>query len=75
MKLLKKISQYRRDFDAIYKCEFCGAEETVNDCYDDRNFHDTVSPKWTCKKCGKSTISENGKIDFVSTKYSEYEFI
>lgn len=42
MYIEKMISQYRRDFRAIYKCENCGFEEKGRG-YDDRNFHDNVN--------------------------------
>jgi len=39
--------------------------------YDDRNFHDNVIPNMECPKCGKSTKSENGVVDYNETKYPE----
>lgn len=74
MKLMKIISQHRRDFSGIYKCEGCGNEEE-NSGYDDRNFHDNVTPHWKCSKCGKSTIDIKGKPDFIQTKYNDYEVV
>lgn len=71
MKIKKIISQHRRDFTAIMKCEFCGHEEKDNSGYDDRNYHDNVIPNMGCKKCGKSTVSENGEIENTPTKYPE----
>jgi len=53
-----KIKKYvgiidRRDFEAIYVCEGCGAEEKK--CgYDDSNFHENVIPNMECEACGKS---------------------
>lgn len=72
MRIKDIIWQSRRDFDAIYECQFCGHEETDSG-YDDANFHDNVIPKMKCKSCGKSVI-ENGdelKSEYrpLSTKY------
>ena len=73
LKLMKIISQHRRDFSGIYKCEGCGNEEE-NSGYDDRNFHDNVAPNWKCEKCGK-TSKESGVESRVSTKYSDFEIV
>jgi len=75
MELIEKKSQSRRDFVGIYKCEECGNIEEHRGCYDDRNFHDNVSPHWKCKKCGKSTIDLGLKPKFIQTKYREYEIV
>lgn len=52
MKIKNIISQYRRDFTAIYQCEHCGFEEK-DDGYDDSYFHENVIPNRKCRKCGK----------------------
>jgi hypothetical protein len=52
MKIKKILSQYRRDFTAIYECEHCGYEKKDRG-YDDNNFHTNVIPKMQCDKCGK----------------------
>ena len=52
MHIKRIIHQYRRDFTAVYQCEFCGHEEE-NYGYDDANFHNNVIPNMTCKDCGK----------------------
>ncbi len=72
MKIKEITSQYRRDFYAIYECQFCGHEEKGSG-YDDANFHNNVIPKMRCKSCGKSAL-ENGdelKSEYrpLSTKY------
>ena len=54
MHIKKKISQSRRDFQAIYACEHCGYEEESYG-YDDYNFHANVIPKMECKKCTKTS--------------------
>ena len=56
------ISQHRRDFKAIYKCEYCGLEKTGSG-YDDDNFHENVIPEMICGICSKS-----GSNDYVSMK-------
>ena len=47
-------SQNRRDFDAIYKCEFCGHEKEDSG-YDDSNFHNNVIPNMKCSECEKKS--------------------
>lgn len=54
MKIKKIIDQNRRDFNAIYECEFCGATKEGYG-YDDSNFHNNVIPNMKCPKCGKSS--------------------
>jgi len=69
---IKKITyQHRRDFSAIYKCEFCDHEQEDNSGYDDRYYHDEVIPNKKCEKCGESTKSRGGKIEHRETKYPE----
>jgi len=52
MFILKIISQSRRDFIAIYKCEHCN-HEFQGSGYDDTFFHETVVPNKECSKCNK----------------------
>ena len=75
MKLLEKINQFRRDFTGKYQCEFCENIEIRDNCYDDRDFHDYGTPRWECKECGKSTISEGGDIQYIETRYSDYTVV
>lgn len=75
MKIKEITWQNRRDFSAIYECEFCGHNRKGTG-YDDRYFHDNVIPNMKCGKCGKSTKSENevvdnGVVDKTPTKYPE----
>ena len=74
MRLIKILNQSRRDFDGEYECEGCGNIE-VHYGYDDRNFHDNVTPRWECEKCGKSTLDIKGKADYIPTKYSDFEVV
>jgi hypothetical protein len=75
MKLIEILDQNRRDFKGKYECEFCNHIETDRymDSYDDRYYHDNVIPNMKCKKCEKSTKSENGVIAKTPTKYPEYQ--
>lgn len=65
------LTQNRRDFTAIMKCEFCDYETQEDNGYDDRYFHDEVIPEMECKGCGKSTKSEGGTIAHTETKYPD----
>lgn len=53
MKIKKILSQYRRDFQAIYECQHCGHEQKGYG-YDDANFHENVIPAMKCPKCDKT---------------------
>lgn len=71
MKIKEIISQYRRDFTAIYQCKNCG-HEYKDGGYDDAYFHQTVVPNIICPKCGKKA-DENYKPR--NTKYREWEIV
>jgi transcription elongation factor Elf1 len=71
MKIKEIISQYRRDFKAVYECEGCGHTE-VKDGYDDRNFHDNVIPAMKCKNCNKSRNDMDIIEKPTATKYPEH---
>lgn len=66
MRIKKIVSQYRRDFTAIYVCEHCGYEYTGYG-YDDDNFHLNVIPNMPCKECGKKASDDYRPL---SPKYS-----
>jgi len=51
MRIKTKLSQHRRDFQAIYACESCG-HEVRGYGYDDANFHENVIPAMACPECG-----------------------
>ena len=74
MKLIKIISQHRRDFRGIYECENCGNKEEHYG-YDDDNFHYNVTPEWKCKKCGKSTLDLGLEPEYIKTKYEPWEVV
>ena len=70
MKIKQKLSQHRRDFEAIYICENCDHEYRSYG-YDDRNFHDNVIPEIPCPECNKTRI-QLGIIDEPTpTRYPE----
>ena len=54
MRIVKKTSQSRRDFYAIYECEYCGCRYEGSG-YDDLNFHQHVIPNMKCPKCGETS--------------------
>ncbi len=67
MKIKEIVNQHRRDFDAIYECEHCGATETSYG-YDDANFHNNVIPEKICKECGEKSLES---YQPRATKYPE----
>ena len=65
---IKEITyQYRRDFKAIYKCEFCETE-VISVGYDDEFFHEHVIPTMKCIDCDKASGVPYNKRE---TKYPE----
>ena len=67
MKIKEILSQYRRDFTAIYECDHCGATQK-NTGYDDKNFHENIIPKIPCSECGKVAKETYRPL---ATKYPE----
>uniref|UniRef100_A0A6M3J6E6 Uncharacterized protein n=1 Tax=viral metagenome TaxID=1070528 RepID=A0A6M3J6E6_9ZZZZ len=67
MKIDQILSQYRRDFRAVYKCEHCGCVETGSG-YDDAHFHRNVIPSMACRECGKTAGEDYRPLE---TKYPE----
>lgn len=74
MKLVKKLNQMRRDFDGIYECEGCQHQQEVSG-YDDRYFHDEVTPSMKCDNCGKSTLELGMIIQHTPTKYADHQIV
>lgn len=72
MRLIRVISQSRRDFTGLYKCEGCGTEREING-YDDRNYHDNVEPSLQCKQCKGTSVSLGVEPVHIETKYKEWE--
>lgn len=75
MRLKEKINQVRRDFEGIYICEFCHEEERLSGCYDDRYFHEVVTPNTECSHCHKSTNGQNAPVVYCPTKYPENKLV
>ena len=75
MKLIEKLWQNRRDFAGKYECEECGEVEKHDGCYDDRYFHDEVTPNWKCSKCGKSTTELGKEPTKIATRYQDFEIV
>jgi ribosomal protein L37AE/L43A len=71
MHIKKIVSQYRRDFRAIYVCEHCGLEKDGYG-YDDNNFHKNVIPAMKCQNCNKSASESYVPRD---TKYGAHEIV
>lgn len=67
MKIKEILSQSRRDFKAIYQCEFCGWE-IEGTGYDDANYHKNVIPIMVCQKCRRSAHDNYRPL---TTKYPE----
>lgn len=67
MKIQKILSQHRRDFTAIFKCEHCGHTKEKRG-YDDIYYHQKVIPKMKCEKCGKVAEEDYRPL---ATKYPE----
>lgn len=74
MNIQKITYQYRRDFQAVYECQFCG-ETMKAGGYDDAFFHNEVIPKMRCEKCHKSVENDGSELDEhyrgLSPKYPE----
>ncbi len=67
MHIKKIISQYRRDFKAIYTCEWCN-EDHVSTGYDDEYFHKNIIPTMKCPSCKKIAGKDYRPL---TTKYPE----
>ena len=75
MKVLSKYNQHRRDCWADYECEACGAKQTDEYAYDDRNYWDNVVPNLKCESCGKSTKDLGLEPEKVGTRYAAGEVV
>lgn len=74
MKIKKIVSRNRRDFEAVYECESCGAN-VQSYGHDDRNFHDNVIPNMSCPACKESSISLGTPASHTPTRYAEWEIV
>lgn len=70
MKIDKIISQYRRDFNAVFVCEGCGYQVTLSG-YDDEHYHKNTVPKIKCPKCGRTGKECGAEYRPLTTKYPE----
>ena len=68
MFIKEKLSQSRRDFTAIYECEFCG-KLVEKGGYDDNYFHENVIPQMECSRCGVKSVKPFNRI---GTKYADH---
>lgn len=71
MKIKKIKSQHRRDFQAVYECQHCGATEEGYG-YDDSHFHKNVIPDMVCGKCGKKAEDDYRPL---TPKYADHEVV
>jgi len=70
MKIIKILSQHRRDFYADMECEHCGYIEKNVSGYDDSYFHQHVIPDMECKKCHKKASEDYMPL---SPKYNDFQ--
>lgn len=75
MRVIKRYNQFRRDLTIDMECEDCGAKDTYEQAYDDRNFWDNVVPSFKCKECGKSSQDLGTETEIMPTKYADYEVV
>lgn len=61
MHIKERLNQTRRDFKALFECEFCG-HTMVEWGYDDRHFHENVIPAMECPECGKANGKQTSTI-------------
>ena len=71
MKIKEIVDQSRRDFQAIYECEYCGFEHKGGG-YDDANFHDNVIPAMECPESSKRAKDSYRPL---TTKYKDHEVV
>lgn len=57
MKIQRVMSQWRRDYTAIYECEHCG-HNVQGAGYDDQYFHEQVIPNMSCPDCGQTASDD-----------------
>ena len=67
MRIKRILSQYRRDFRAVFECEHCG-HQLKRSGYDDAFFHNKVVPNLKCPSCGKKATEDYRPL---TTKYPD----
>ncbi len=72
MRIIKIVSQHRRDLFIDLECEGCGSIFLKESGYDDCKFHREILPNKKCESCGKS--SNDLGIDYrpLETKYPDW---
>ena len=70
MKIIKIVSQSRRDMEVDMQCESCNHIEGRVYVYDDDNFHENVIPAMKCKNCGETSPKNYRPL---KTKYDEFQ--
>jgi len=70
LKIKEILSQYRRDFEAVYECEGCG-HAYKDRGYDDEHFHRVRIPKMRCPECGKTSAECGADYRPLTTKYPD----
>ncbi len=65
MKIKRIVAQNRRDFVAVYECEYCGHEREGTG-YDDSYFHRVVVAEMKCPACDRAAPSDYRPL---GTKY------
>ena len=68
MRILKILTQHRRDFTSTMICEHCLHTQSHKGGYDDANYHAVVVPTIVCKKCGEVASADYRPL---TTKYPE----
>jgi hypothetical protein len=57
MKIERYTHEYRNDFHAILKCEYCEHSQELKSGYHDDYYHKHVLPAIRCETCGSSSVS------------------
>jgi hypothetical protein len=70
MKIIKIVSQSRRDMEVDMQCESCNHIEKGVYAYDDDNFHENVIPAMECKNCGEISPKNYRPLE---AKYHQFQ--
>ena len=74
MKIKEMLQQSRRDFWALFECQFCG-HVVEKRGYDDTFYHQRVIPDMKCPKCQKSVTENADEMSEIyepqATKYPD----
>lgn len=72
MRILKVLTQNRRDFTADLVCEHCDHVQPLKSGYDDDHYHGKVIPAIKCGACGKTAGADYRPF---KTRYTQDEVI